>query len=64
MISKKHKLFTLIQTLIILFALYFSIAEVAFAFNNPTANRIQSLVHFKSVLTFETLEQFQGNQGN
>jgi hypothetical protein len=57
----KDKISTAVQTLIILFVLYFSIAEVVFAFNNPTANSVQTLVHIKSVLTFETLEKFQGN---
>jgi hypothetical protein len=57
----KNKITTAVQALIVLFVLYFSIAEVVFAFNNPTANSVQSLVHLKSVLTFETLEQFQGN---
>ena len=57
----KDKLFIFIQTAMIVFFIYVGIAELAFAFNNPTANRMQSFVYFGSMLRFESLEQFQGN---
>ena len=43
-------------------AAYIIIAFVMFEVNNPTANRMQLLLHIDDVFTFKTLEKFQGNK--
>jgi len=57
----KNIIGNVVQMLAILVFVYFTVANVAFSLNNPTANEFQAIMHFKSLLTFESLEKFQGN---
>ena len=41
--------------------IYFAIASTVWEIRNPTANRIQPILHPISVITFEKRKEFQGN---
>ncbi|WP_457603476.1 hypothetical protein [Nitratifractor sp.] len=48
-----------IASVVGIFAVYYAIAATIFEIRNPTANRMQPLMHPISVLKFEKLPQFQ-----
>lgn len=45
--------------IVCIFSLYIVFCWITFQANNPTANDVQFFVHFKEVITFQTLMQFQ-----
>lgn len=50
------------KKLLLLPFIYFTIAAITFQFRNPTANDAALWLNLPSVLTFQKLEKFQGNQ--
>ena len=53
-----------ISIIIGVIAVYYTIAATIFEIRNPTANRMQPLMHPISVLKFEKLPQFQVNSNS
>ena len=52
---------SLIPYFVLLMLIYTSIACFIFELRNPTANRIQLIVHIVDVYTLKKLDKFQGN---
>lgn len=49
----------IVLSIILILLVYFVMVVTTFAWNNPKANWLQPLIHIRSAMTFQKMEQFQ-----